>query len=224
MSLEKKEMMECPYCKKLGEFTKWESINTVLNPDAKAALISGELFAFKCPHCEKVSPVSYELLYHDMPKQLMIHFVMSEKSAEEAMKSFKEMTEGKLSKLPQLSQAKFTFRIVSSMNELREKAFVFDMNLDDRVIELMKVMLVTQLRNEVPDKLPFNIYLDLRNNEPETFLVEYTDGTWGNINVPHGTYNRVKDMFIKPQDDGRNEYFVNGKWAFDFLQKNLPQE
>lgn len=50
----------CPSCGKDSDFTVWESINTMLDPEMKAKVRDGSAFTFECPHCGAEVQVEYE--------------------------------------------------------------------------------------------------------------------------------------------------------------------
>lgn len=143
MSLKNTQKIKCPDCGTEGEFTIWQSINTKLNPQAKEDLLSGKLFAYTCPKCKKVHYVNYGLLYHQMEKQLMIYYAISKEDEKEILDTFAKMENGDM--LPGMESTDYTLRVVHSQNQLREKAYIFDIGLDDRVVEIMKVMMVAHL-------------------------------------------------------------------------------
>lgn len=136
MPLKNTQKIKCPDCGTEGEFTIWQSINTKLNPQAKEDLLSGKLFAYTCPECRKVHYINYGLLYHQMEKQLMIYYAISKEDEKEILDSFAKMENGDM--LPGMESTDYTCRVVHSQNQLREKAYIFDIGLDDRVVEIIE--------------------------------------------------------------------------------------
>ncbi|MEA2734598.1 MAG: hypothetical protein QOE14_1049, partial [Humisphaera sp.] len=138
MSRPIQENIPCPGCNQASPFTMWASLNVTLDPDKKPLLIDGELFRFRCPHCGAVTQVAYPMLYHDMERQFMIWMAPPDDSgnaagpAEAGFKSQGQMTG-------------YTFRAVHSINELLEKILIFDAKLDDLVIEMVKMVILTQM-------------------------------------------------------------------------------
>lgn len=220
MSLEHKEMITCPDCGMEGEFVIWQSINTQLDPQAKTDLLSGQLFAYTCPHCKSVHNIYYDLLYHQMENELMIHYASSDENVAEAIETFEEMASGDL--IPGISSMgmNYTFRVVYSQNQLREKAYIFDMGLDDRAVELMKVMIVTKLSETNSDVEIEEMFLEITENQPERFAIRLSNGNWGSTGFSQEMYNAIKNEMIDPEDDGKREYIVNMHWAIEKL-KNM---
>ena len=88
MSMENVVKVKCPKCGAEGDFVIWRSLNTQLNPDMRAKVLSDEIFQFKCPKCGEESSVVYPMLYHQMEDQIMIYLVTSDEDAKEAAKAF----------------------------------------------------------------------------------------------------------------------------------------
>lgn len=191
MSLEKTEMITCPDCGKESEFVIWKSLNSTLDPEAKQRLMSGELFAFKCPYCKSVRNVDYGFLYHQMDSQLMIQYSLTDENAAEGIESFEKMTNGDLPGI-QPMDADYKFRIVRSQNQLREKIYIFDNGLDDRVIELMKVYMISRLSQSNPELEIEEMLLELTEGGPTRFAIRLSDGHWGSTDYAQGLYDVIQ--------------------------------
>lgn len=73
---------------------------------------------------------------------------------------------------------------VHSQNQLREKAYIFDIGLDDRVVEIMKVMTVAHLSQTNPDLEVGDIFLEITKGKPERFVIRLKNGVLGNSHFP----------------------------------------
>jgi len=62
MSKEHTEIITCPECGKKSDFTVWDSLNTMIDPEEKEKIINGELFRFTCPECGFTTMVDYAIL------------------------------------------------------------------------------------------------------------------------------------------------------------------
>lgn len=133
MSIPKTIMIDCPSCKKQFETIIFQSLNTDFAPDIIDTVISGERFSAKCPHCGFVAHLEYDFLYHDMKHSAMIWVI--HKGSPKYSKKVDEVRS-----IPPVLPYDVT-RIVSNMNDLREKAACLATGKDDRVVELCKVFL-----------------------------------------------------------------------------------
>jgi hypothetical protein len=128
MSRPNQTTVTCKQCGAQQPFTAWETLNVTLNPKEKEELLKGALTKFTCSKCNWSAEVSYPLLYHDMDRQFMVWLWPAAGEPDVRGMPFQAGTEN------------YKFRVVGSRIELAEKVFIFDAGLDDRVIEMMKLM------------------------------------------------------------------------------------
>jgi hypothetical protein len=137
--------IRCPRCNAESPFTLWRSLNVTLNPAEKHALIAGELFRFTCPGCGATTQVVYPMLYHDMQRKLMI-WMMPDDDDDGDDDDVGPPAESGGSGLPRGGVMDgYTARSVRSVNELLEKILIFDADLDDVALEMVKIIIATQL-------------------------------------------------------------------------------
>ncbi len=120
--------VSCPQCGHSQAFTSWHSINVARNPEKKAELKNGSLTRFTCTNCQNQTELNYPILYHDPAQQFMIWM---KGDGDEA--GLKDLLVGDFLK-------DYRLRLVDSRNQLIEKSHVFDHGLDDRLLELFKVV------------------------------------------------------------------------------------
>jgi hypothetical protein len=134
------ETIHCPGCNATGPFTLYRSLNVTLNPTEKESLMAGDLFRFKCPSCGRATQVMYPMLYHDMQRKLMIWLLPDDN--DDDLRGSPPVPPG----MPEGDAlAGYKFRSVGSVNELLEKILVFDFDLDDLALEMVKIVIATQL-------------------------------------------------------------------------------
>lgn len=132
MSTPHETTVTCQGCNATQSFTVWQSLNVTLDCDAKQRLLTGELTRFTCQKCGWSGPVIYPFLYHDMEKRLMVWL-------------WTDAGEPDLKDVPPAALMKdYRLRLVASRNQLVEKILIFDDDLDDRVIEFLKLILHAQ--------------------------------------------------------------------------------
>ena len=131
MSLPITQALACPQCGKKTETLMWQSINVSLDKRLKKKLLNGELTKFVCKDCGHTCPIQHDLLYHDMKKKFMVHLKHLDSKGEIVMESKPLEAVAKILGV-------YRLRWVTSWNHLLEKISIFDDNLDDRAIEMMK--------------------------------------------------------------------------------------
>ncbi len=128
------EKVTCPSCHHEGDFEVWDSINTVLDPEMKEKVLNQSIFLYTCPNCGETFRLNYPTLYHQM-EDLVIIYLVPESEVEKTY----EMFYGE-NALADYRTEKYLNRIVTSANQLIEKIKIFDAGKDDRIIELVKLL------------------------------------------------------------------------------------
>ncbi len=238
MSKQHTERVPCLKCGEVNEFAIWDNIDTKTNPEAKKLLLSGEIFLFKCPKCGAIMHANNDCFYHQVEGKIMIQLLHSEKDANDvniALKAIDRFAD-KLTDADKISDLQiplpgYTFRIVRDQNQLREKVYIFNQGLDDRVIEIMKCIFITKVLNEVDARIVPELILDINEGAPEYFIVilhMLKEGKWTPANtqkIPfvRELYDDIKADMIDPNDDGKRINFVNYEWALNYLKTHIPQ-
>lgn len=143
MSINTKQSVKCPKCSQMSDVTVWSSITVKDSQDLKSDLLAGKINMFRCPSCEHTALMPNPMLYHDEERKLMISFaptnepVVKEKMFSDIKESSKES--GELEKLDG-----YNLRFITDYNELLEKVLIFDNDLNDKVIEVIKLMILSQ--------------------------------------------------------------------------------
>ena len=203
--------LTCPKCGSRHPFQLWDSVNTMIDPQLKAAVLDRSLFRFQCPTCGNGTVVQSDFLYHQMEDRIMIQLAFSDKAAEDCYAMFTNTSD---IAVRQLREQNYLFRIVRSYNELLEKILIFDRGLDDRVIELVKdpMMAFTLLSHPELKGADFLFYAE---GDEMMFKVVGEDGPIGSIGLPQKLYDGVKrDFSHKLTDDMRKaDPIINLEWA-----------
>ncbi len=188
MSINTKQSIKCPKCGQLQEMTVWNSITVKDSEDLKADLLGGKVNIFRCPSCSHWGLMPTPMLYHDEDKKLMISFTPSNdlqtkhKLYDEICKSSKES--GEMEKL-----SGYNLRFVTDYNEMLEKILIFDNNLSDKAIEVIKLMILMQ----EPDKMERRKcrYGKTEGNSMEFMIQDFEENQVYTSNVPMDTYNVI---------------------------------
>lgn len=160
------ETVRCPKCQRDSQVELHTSINVTLEPALEQQFLEGQLNRLECP-CGASVPLGADLLFHDMHEGLLVQWAashppvqMQPRLRELDLGSFRSSTTGGPS----------TTRLVGSRNDLIEKVLILRLGLDDRVLELLKVMAAASARlawmNEAPlflagssaDELAFEVW------------------------------------------------------------------
>jgi hypothetical protein len=125
-----------------------EGLHVSLRPDLRQAILEGAFHRFTCPSCEAVSLVEDVLAYTDFPRRQW--FTVVPRSAlprrrawiELADTSFRQTMVERAAPVATTWAPEMTRRLIFGLASLREKLFLFDAGLDDRVVEQLKLQLI----------------------------------------------------------------------------------
>lgn len=184
----------CPHCTQEQEAKLVQSINARTNPELAVRLLAGDLNMLDCAACGKRTLLSATLLYHDPARD---YFCQACPGGERAM------TAGAAAFLAIGGVG--TRRLVPSQNALVEKVKILEAGLDDRVIEVLKVILLAADNEDLNSILLFDqVDRDLGHLlwimlKPERAVTS-----------PLAAYDKLA-LTLKPTDDLR----IDRAWALE---------
>ena len=211
MSKHHTEEIVCPECQHKGNFEIWDSINTVLDPEMKEKVLDQSIFSYTCPNCGETFQLAYSTLYHQMEDLIMIYLV-SESEAEKTQELFC----GENS-LFDLSADKYLKRIVTSPNQLIEKIQIFDAGKDDRIIELVKLIVTDYLHQNCPDQ-EFDELFFATDDSENNILVILHDGVITSTVDIDGLYEKASSDFSL-KDIREDDIIINRNWILNRLSE-----
>ncbi len=206
----------CPDCGNKQNFVVWQNIIADADPQLKEKVLNGELFVFTCEKCGKKFPITYPCLYHDMAKHLLVYLTMD-------ANSIKEMNDI-LFKSPETFEIQarqgYIYRAVSTVNELAEKIMIHDMKLDDRVIEIIKMLILFKSGNEGMDvdSITGMFYYPGKENKHEV-LVMFADGKQAFIPIDEDLIEETMQNLKEKIEDNTEEGYqsINVEWVSKIL-------
>lgn len=203
MSLNLKQNVKCPKCGQMSEVTVWNSITVSDSVDLKQDLLSGKINMFRCPSCSYSALMPTPMLYHDENKKLMISFspcndeVLKHQLFDNVQKSSKES--GELEKLEG-----YNLRFVADYNELLEKILIFDNGMNDKTIEVLKLMILSQDIEKAERRTCR--FGKIENNVLEFMIYDTIENQTYTSQVPKETYDTIdlqlKQSGVKPYSFG----------------------
>ena len=188
MSLNSTQNVRCPQCGQMSEVTVWNSITVKDSADLKQDLLRGMVNMFRCPSCSHAALMPTPMLYHDEEKRLMISFspcddpILKQRLFDNVQNTSKES--GELEKLEG-----YNLRFVTDYNELLEKILIFDNGLNDKTIEVLKLMILSQ---DV-DKVEYRVcrFGKMENGVMEFMIYDAKENQTYTSSVPNETYDTI---------------------------------
>ncbi len=188
MSINSKETIKCPQCHNVSDVTVWSSITATDSADLKKDLLSGKINMFCCPECSYRALVPSPMLYHDREKSLMISFSPCA-DRETKQKTFDEIqkTSSESGELNNLEG--YNLRFVPEYNSLLEKILIFDNDLNDKVIEVLKVLILSQKPDSIDTMQA--VFGKLSDDILEFLIYDTKDNSCYTSKVPMDSYRTV---------------------------------
>ena len=216
MSINTKQSIKCPKCGQMSDITVWNSITVKDSEDLKHDLLKGKVNIFHCPSCSHTGLMPSPLLYHDEDKKLMISFSpcndakLKKKLYDEICKSSAES--GEMEKL-----SGYNLRFVTDYNELLEKILIFDSGLNDKTIEVLKLMVLMQDEEKMQDRSCR--FGKCEDGAIEFMIQDMKEEQVYTSSVPMSTYNLVHKSLL---ESGVKDYSfgwetVNNEYASRLL-------
>lgn len=191
MSINVKQQIRCPRCANLSEMTVWQSITVSDSPDLKEDLLRGNVNIFRCPSCGQTALVPNPVLYNDSDKKLMISFSPCEDEVTKAQlfANIKRSSHdsGELENLED-----YDLRFVSGYNDFLEKILIFDNGLHDKVIEVIKLLVLMQDSDKMDQRIC--MFGKAENGEIEFMVQDKKEESLYISRVPMQTYDVVKEQ------------------------------
>lgn len=191
---------KCPECHESFYADIYPSINVQMDEGLKNKVLSGQLFDFECTHCHSTFHVPYPVLYHDMEKKLLIQFTQ-----EADLSKTKEVLD-RVEK-----REDYTIRIVDSYRNWIEKILIYENGLDDRIMELYKLLVLSQYENV--NNLNGLYYWNIQSLQNPHYVLVLDEKKSDKIHfMPFNleVYKQVEAVFLP---DIQQNYIVDAKWA-----------
>lgn len=205
----------CPSCNKKEDIRLWEEINAEQDITAKNKILNGEMFQYRCKKCGYTTYTAHNCIYKDPKKNLMIYLAADgdvegmSNAMDNVSKNAKVMAPIVISSIR---------RIVLNTNSFREKILIFDNNLDDRMIELLKQMYVLSLSEDYPELQIRECYFCIVDNKWKLELIT-DDGRMFSVNMDKSIYDEFEEKYRKIVDEIGNCYVVDEGYAMSVFDK-----
>ena len=219
MSQFRTEHMVCPACNKKDTIRLYERIEST-DTAARNKLLTGSLFKYHCPKCDYSTHIGFNVLYNNDEKRFMVYLAADRDV--DGMKTAMDNIEAKVNALAPSKDIKYSVRrrIVVDNNELIEKVVIFEADLDDRIIELMKMFYVQAVEENNPGMKIQVCYFCIVDDEWHLEMVA-DDGRVFAVKMQKDLYQNFEDEYCEEIDRIGETYFVNTDYAVNIYGENL---
>ncbi|MCB1190054.1 MAG: CpXC domain-containing protein [Leptospiraceae bacterium] len=187
----------CSKCGEQSEFMYWDSINVTVDPELRIEFFNHKINHFDCSHCGNKGLVFEDFIYHDMDSRFIISLLSSDN------KDYLEKSKQSLSESISIMQetvnmdgftTEYKFRIVFNLNQLTEKVNIFESNLDDKIIEILKLFIFRDFVDSKEEIIPEIFFVDiLETNEIEFIVLTGGEGNYG-VTLKLDTYKNIENQ------------------------------
>ncbi len=201
----------CPKCGRKEMFKVWDSINIMVDPDMREKVRNDEAFRFHCPDCGTSSMVNYNFLYHE-PKEKRLIFCDADGSNCDEMRRVMKSRDNVFKD--------YTKRIVMSHNEFKEKLIIFDASLDDKIVEIIKSGIFSNLEAHYKDKGIDEIFFVINEEGEKGFILRSRGVMQAGMEFDQSLYDVLKEK-AKDRIDllSPTDVDINQKWAREIIER-----
>jgi len=204
MTQDKTISVTCPACFEEENFRIHPFVDAKKDPHLKEDIFSRDIFRFSCPQCGEEILVSYNCTYLDEENKFMVSLVTDADDLD-------------------IETSGYHFRIVRSINEFVEKLALMEDAVDDRIVELYKIMLEDQFEDERPGAKILGIYYGGKNVHENTLLffiiTENAENCRATLSMQ--VYETISAQFKESAEKFSSASEINRDWAIGVLQSNF---
>ncbi|MDO5845907.1 MAG: CpXC domain-containing protein [Methanocorpusculum sp.] len=175
----------CPECGHEQELSVMPSVNVTLDPEMREKVLSGDLFLFTCEKCGFSGFAGFPFIYEDKETNGGFLIYLEPECEDRAVGIEGDVAD-------QVLLQNMTMRLVTNLNELKEKIFIFEAGLDDRVVELFKMLALSKMTadnaDEMPDELRFTKVETVEGEELIVFAAFKEEEYIGALELPFSLY------------------------------------
>lgn len=204
-------VISCPHCGHQSEITLMDIIDSKENEYEKQRLMSDNFFEYHCEKCDTHLDLCHEIVYRDADHNVLVYLVHDE-FVEGFGTALRLNDELETKYNPEANRPRK--RIVTCPHQLREKALIFDNELDDRIIELAKIFCAHGAMEAMHDFYSMGAVFNVKDGE---FVIELIgEDERLTAKIPDGFYDHLMNEFAEVLEND-NPYIVDEAWALDVL-------
>ncbi|MEE1115115.1 MAG: CpXC domain-containing protein [Eubacterium sp.] len=212
MASDKYELVRCPECGTESDALILDKINTAVDPSMKEMVRTGDAFLFNCPNCGKKFHLEYPFMYHDPDRKVIIYYVISDEDYKDASRTIGRIQSGAVEGDEEDFEG-YTFRIVRNRHEFLEKFNIFEADLDDRLVELQKLLMGAYIQKSNPDFAFDNIYYFQDKGQEGVFVLVKDGEDKASIAFDRSMYDQCAADFAASYKD-EHSFVIDTNWAF----------
>lgn len=201
----------CPHCGRRGTFRMRTLIDPAADPDAAAGVLDAGWFTYVCPHCGEKQILTHTCLFHSGSDRILYALADSEEDFEQLAAWMRGINQrDALDDALNRMIRECDCRLVRDLSALQEKLLLHVLHLDDRVIEVCKILTETILKTEGKITAAKQIRFNTDGSEWVLLIDDGTETTLSSV-LPKEMYADVGRMLEGRMPEG--SFLVDREWA-----------
>lgn len=230
MTRKQKIKLTCPECGRPFRAEIFVSITAQDDPELAEKIYtdpSRSLFQTRCPKCGFEASLLYPVLFNDLEAGMMIQFDPDRQHEKQNLNEFKRKIDRTRADMEKNGPYKptYRFRFVSGLKEFKEKALIFRDGYDDRLIELVKMILFFKMFEQKPDIVIQELYYTGRDWDKFLFSGVTESGQNFEAGILVETYYVAEDFLENSRLEDKDPLLVDPEFAqkiFDTQSSGRP--
>lgn len=222
MTRKQKIKLTCPKCGRPFQAEIFHSMTAQDDPELAQKLYSDDyrsLFQTRCPKCGFEASLVFPVLFNDLYAGMMIQFDPDVEHRTQNLNEFAEKINRTRADMEKNGPYKptYRFRFVSGLKEFKEKALIFRDGYDDRLIELVKMILFFKMFEQQPDIVIQELYYAGRNRDTFVFSGVTESGENFEAEIFAETYRVAEDLLENSRLEDKDPLVVDPEFAQKIL-------
>jgi hypothetical protein len=154
-----------------------------------------------------------------MENKVMIYYAPGAQAMKDAAAAFDEGAEEISAKRGfDPAQRGYRNRVVGSLYDLQEKIAIFDAGLDDRIVEICKVMIGSELQQSQPEAA-FDDLLFYQDSTGSRLALMRNGNAFASVSLPGDIYTAVGDHYKPLIDRYGDEKVIDMDWVMNSVNR-----
>ena len=202
--------IQCPSCGKQGEKKTQSRIILSKDKQARDKILDGSYFEYECAGCNGRFFTNSPFLYNDDENGFMVYFVPGFKERSQKVPTVLKTLKG-------FDTDGSILRVAASFSDFIEKIRIFEAELDDKVIEAVKLMYISMYEQDNGKKVHTMVFES--TDDAGLHFGVYLEDTDFEVVLPKNVIGlAIVDFSVMFDDDPQGEFVViDAEWLSEVL-------
>lgn len=201
--------LNCPVCDTPSTQDVETRLNTSQQPHLKKALLEGRLHQFECLNCGAKRHIESNFLYHDPTNKFMVFVIPGLKKKKDQIGQLLE----NISRDEKVDTSAYELRLVSRNAELIEKIQLFELNYNDREVEIVKLLTDGLFAKERPDDKVRARFFYVKDKQHKIMYLTEKDQLLVDFNQSLLDFARDKYKNVVSKPSKGEFHIIDTEWA-----------